>query len=335
MAHGLGRPQIGVTETLEAFDGGTLAVQRSIEGDGDSETACRHGASLAVRPGPAKRRGLGLRPRRSVSVPAHYVSLWAQRIRMEGTAMDLQGKAAIITGGGTGVGRACALALAERGCDVAVNYSRSADAAAETVAEVEALGARGLAVQGDVADDADCRRMVEEAAEAFGRLDVLINSAGTTVFVPHHDLEGITSDDWHRLYSVNTMGPFQMMRAAAPHLKADGGGHVVSISSVSGVAGVGSSLPYCASKAALNNLTVTMARVLAPEVRVNAVAPGFIDTDMTKVLTEDQRSLMLSQIPLARLGEPEEIAAVVAFLASDAGAYITGETIHVNGGMYV
>ncbi|MEM7095650.1 MAG: SDR family oxidoreductase [Actinomycetota bacterium] len=252
--------------------------------------------------------------------------------------MELEGKAAFITGGGTGVGRACALALAAKGCDVAVNYSRSADAAAETVAEVEALGARGLALQGDVADDADCRRMVDEAAEVFGRLDVLINSAGTTVFVPHHDLDGITSEDWHRLYSVNTMGPFQMMRAAAPHLKADGGGHVVSISSVSGVAGVGSSLPYCASKAALNNLTVTMARVLAPEVRVNAVAPGFITGRWWKEGQGDDvhdkvQAAAEASVPLKAVCDPEDVAnSVMGFLGNDLS---TGQVIVVDGGMLI
>ena len=146
--------------------------------------------------------------------------------------MDVNGKAAFITGGGTGVGRATALALAAQGCDVAVNYSRSKDAAEQTAAEVTALGVKGIALQGDVAEDTDCRRMVDQAVEAFSRLDVLVNSAGTTVFVPHHDLDGITADDWHNLYAVNTMGPFQMMRAAMPHLKADGGGEVISISSV-------------------------------------------------------------------------------------------------------
>ena len=252
--------------------------------------------------------------------------------------MELNGKAAFITGGGTGVGRACALAFAAQGCDVAINYSRSADAAAETVAEVEALGARGIAVQGDVADDDACRSMVAEAAEAFGRLDVLVNSAGTTVFVPHHDLDGITSDDWHRLYAVNTMGPFQMMRAAAPHLKADGGGHVVSISSVSGVAGVGSSLPYCASKAALNNLTVTMARVMAPEVRVNAVAPGFITGRWWKEgqgedVHDTVANHVTGNVPLQAVCDPEDVAnAVMGFIMNDLA---TGQVIVVDGGMLI
>ncbi len=252
--------------------------------------------------------------------------------------MELNGKAAFITGGGTGVGRACALAFAGQGCDVAINYSRSADAAAETVAEVEALGARGIAIQGDVADDDACRSMVAEAAETFGRLDVLVNSAGTTVFVPHHKLDDVTSDDWHRLYAVNTMGPFQMMRAAAPHLKADGGGHVVSISSVSGVAGVGSSLPYCASKAALNNLTVTMARVMAPEVRVNAVAPGFITGRWFKEgQGEDAHdaleSALKSNVPLQNVCDPEDVAkAVMGFIHNDLS---TGQVLVVDGGMLI
>lgn len=252
--------------------------------------------------------------------------------------MDLQGKAAIITGGGTGVGRACALAFAAQGCDVAVNYSRSADAAAETVAAAEKLGARAIALQGDVADDADCRRMVDDAVSAFGRLDVLVNSAGTTVFVPHNDLDGITSDDWHRLYAVNTIGPFQMMRAAGPHLKADAGGHVVSISSISGVAAVGSSLPYCASKAALNNLTVAMARVLAPEVRVNAVAPGFVTGRWWKEgqgqdVHDKVAGAASASVPLKAVCDPEDVAnAVMGFIGNDLA---TGQVQVVDGGMLI
>ena len=253
--------------------------------------------------------------------------------------MDVNGKAAFITGGGTGVGRATALALAAQGCDVAVNYSRSQEAAEQTAAEVESLGVKGIALQGDVAVDADCRRMVDEAVAAFGRLDVLVNSAGTTVFVPHHDLDGITEDDWHRLYSVNTMGPFQMMRAAAPHLKADGGGEVISISSVSGVAGVGSSLPYCASKAALNNLTVTMARVLAPEVRVNAVAPGFITGRWWKEGQGDDvhdavAEAAASRVPLKAVCDPEDVAdACMGFIQGSDLA--TGQVLVVDGGMLI
>jgi len=253
--------------------------------------------------------------------------------------MQLDGKAAFITGGGTGIGRATAMALAAKGCDVAVNYSRSKDAAEQTAADITALGVRGIAVQGDVANDDDCRRMVAEAVGEFGRLDVLVNSAGTTVFVPHGDLDGITTDDWHRLYAVNTMGPFQMMRAAAEHLKADGGGEVVSISSVSGVAGVGSSLPYCASKAALNNLTVTMARVLAPEVRVNAVAPGFVTGRWWKEGQGEEvhdrvAEAAASGVPLKAVCDPEDVAdACMGFI--EGSDLATGQVLVVDGGMLI
>lgn len=253
--------------------------------------------------------------------------------------MQLEGKAALITGGGTGVGRATALAFAQRGCSVAVNYSRSSEAAEQTAADAEALGVTALAVQGDVAEDDDCRRVVDTAVSALGRLDVLVNSAGTTVFVPHHDLDGITSDDWHRLYAVNTMGPFQMMRSAADHLRADGGGEVVNISSISGVAGVGSSLPYCASKAALNNLTVTMARVLAPEVRVNTVAPGFITGRWWKEGQGDDvhdfvQQAAESSVPLQAVCDPEDVAdAVLGFVCGSDLA--TGQVLVVDGGMLI
>ena len=192
--------------------------------------------------------------------------------------MQIEGKAAIVTGGGTGVGRATALDLARGGCSVLINYSRSKDEAEQTAAEISALGVRGVAVQADVTDDAACRALVETAAREFGRLDVLVNNAGTTSFIKHDDLEAVALDDWERIYKVNVVGPFQCARAARTLLLASGNGEIVNVSSVAGIAGTGSSIPYCASKAALNNLTVTLARVFAPTVRVNAVAPGFITT---------------------------------------------------------
>ena len=149
--------------------------------------------------------------------------------------MDVNGKAALITGGGTGIGRATALALARKGCNVAVNYSRSSDAAEATAAELRELGVEAIALQGDVANDVDCVRVVAEAVDALGRLDILVNSAGTTVFVDHGDLDGVDADDFQRLYAVNTIGPFQMMRAAAPHLRAEGGGEVISKDKKSGL----------------------------------------------------------------------------------------------------
>ncbi len=253
--------------------------------------------------------------------------------------MDVNGKAALITGGATGIGKAAAIRLARQGCSVAVNYSRSVDAAAATVAELEAFGAAAIAVQGNVASDDDCRRMVATTVEAFGRLDVLVNSAGTTVFVDHDDLDGVTAEDFQHLYAVNTVGPFQMMRAAADHLRADGGGDVVNISSVSGVAGVGSSLPYCASKAALNNLTVTMARVLAPEVRVNAVAPGFVTGRWWKEKQSEEVHDMVvdaleNSVPLQAVCDPDDVAGtVMGFITGNDLA--TGQIQVLDGGMLI
>ncbi len=191
--------------------------------------------------------------------------------------MQLSGGGAIVTGAGTGVGRATALALAQAGCSVAVNYSRSKDAAEAVAAEAASHGVQAIAVQADVANDDDCRRLVQTAVETFGRLDVLVNNAGTTSFIPHHDLDAVTTETWQNIMGVNLIGPFQMARAAASALKASGAGQIVNVSSVAGVYGTGSSIPYCASKAALNNLTVTLARVMGPEVQVNTVCPGFID----------------------------------------------------------
>jgi 3-oxoacyl-[acyl-carrier protein] reductase len=253
--------------------------------------------------------------------------------------MDVTGKAALITGGGTGIGRATALALATRGCHVAVNYSRSADAAEATAADARTHGVEAVAVQGDVADDADCRRVVAVTVEALGRLDILVNSAGTTTFVPHHDLDGIDAHDWQRLYAVNTIGPFQMMRAAADHLRADGGGEVVNVSSVAGVAGTGSSLPYCASKAALNNLTVTMARVLAPEVRVNAVAPGFVTgrwwTEGQSQETHDAvKGAIEGSVPLQAVCTPDDVAASIIGVIEGADL-MTAQVIVIDGGMLI
>ena len=181
--------------------------------------------------------------------------------------MEIEGKAAVVTGGGTGVGRATALALARRGCHVLVNYSRSKDEAEQTAADISELGVRGVAVQADVADDDACRRMMETMVREFGRLDVLVNNAATTSFIRHADLEAVRTEDWMRILSVNLLGPFQCARAAKAALLASGDGEIVNVSSVAGLAGIGSSIPYCASKAALNTLTLTLARVFAPTCR--------------------------------------------------------------------
>ncbi|HSM66438.1 MAG TPA: SDR family NAD(P)-dependent oxidoreductase [Ilumatobacteraceae bacterium] len=249
--------------------------------------------------------------------------------------MELSGKAAIVTGAGTGVGRATALALAAAGCDVVVNYSRSEAAAEAVAAEAAETGVRAIAVQANVADDGDCRRLVEAATEAFGRLDVLVNNAGTTSFIPHDDLEAVTAETWQSILGVNLIGPFQMARAAATALKADGGGQIVNISSVAGVYGTGSSIPYCASKAGLNNLTVTLARVMGPEVQVNTVCPGFIDGSWLQEGFGDAfdaiKQAVVDRTLLDAVCTPDDVKdAVFGFLLGS--KLTTGEILVVDGG---
>jgi 3-oxoacyl-[acyl-carrier protein] reductase len=252
--------------------------------------------------------------------------------------MEVDGRAAIVTGGGTGVGRATALELARRGCDVLVNYSRSKEDAERTAADVRALGVRAVALRADVAEDADCRALVATAMREFGRLDVLVQSAGTTVFVPHADLEKLSLEDFQRVYAVNVIGPFQCARAAKGAMEASGGGEIVNVSSVAGVAGVGSSIPYCASKAALNNLTVTLARVLAPKIRVNAIAPGFITGRWLQAglgaAYEPAKKHFEGRNPLRRVSDPEDIAAAILSVITGSDL-MTAQVIVVDGGQLI
>jgi 3-oxoacyl-[acyl-carrier protein] reductase len=252
--------------------------------------------------------------------------------------MKLEGKAALVTGGGTGVGRATSLALAEHGCRVLVNYSRSEDAAEEVAELVRNRGVEGVAMRGDVARDDDCRALVEKAVGSFGRLDVLVNNAGTTTFVPHNELDRITDDDWEHIMAVNLKGPFQCARAARTALEADGGGEVVNLSSVAGVIGTGSSIPYCASKAGLNILTVILARVMGPHVRVNAVAPGFIDGSWLRSglgpAYEAIKSAMESRSPLGKVSTPEDVRDAILSLI-EGSDLVTGQVLLCDGGMSI
>jgi 3-oxoacyl-[acyl-carrier protein] reductase len=250
--------------------------------------------------------------------------------------MKLSGSAAIVTGAGTGVGRATALALAEAGCSVAVNYSRSRDAAEEVAALAAARGVQAIAVQADVSVDADCRRLVSTAVETFGRLDILVNNAGTTSFIPHHDLEAVTPEVWQTIMGVNLIGPFQMARAAADALREGDGGQIVNISSVAGVYGTGSSIPYCASKAGLNNLTITLARVLGPKVQVNAVCPGFIDGSWLQAgfgeAFDAVKQVVVDRSLLDAVCTPDDVKdAVFGFLLGS--RLTTAELVVVDGGV--
>ena len=252
--------------------------------------------------------------------------------------MRIEGKAAIVTGGGTGVGRATALELARQGCAVLVNYSRSRDEAEQTAAEIQAAGVKGLAMQADVADDAACRAMIDEAVRAFGRLDVLVNNAGTTRFIPHANLDEVNDEDWQRIMSVNLKGPFQCARAAAKPMLAAGEGEIVNVTSVAGIAATGSSIPYAASKAALINMTVSLARVLAPKIRVNSVAPGFVDgrwlQDGLGPAYETVKRLFEERLPLGRVCQPEDVAAAIVGMITGSDL-VTGQTLVCDGGMLI
>ena len=249
--------------------------------------------------------------------------------------MELSGKSAIVTGSAVGVGRATALELAKRGANVVVNYSRSEQEARGTVAEFERLGAKALLVRADVSQDREVRELVERTVDAFGSLHVLVNNAATTAFVNFADLEGLTEEQWDRILAVNLKGPFFCARAASGPMKEAGTGAIVNIASIAGIRAVGSSIAYAASKAGLINLTVALARVLAPEVRVNCVAPGFIDTRWLRKglgsFFERVKEQTAEQSPLGRVSTPEDVAQVVLSLIEGAD-FVTGQTIIVDGG---
>lgn len=252
--------------------------------------------------------------------------------------MQLDGTAAVVTGASSGVGRATALELARRGAAVLVNFQRSGADAEAVVAEIEAAGGQAFSFQADVADDEQCRKMIDEAARRFGRLDVLVNNAGTTRFVPHPAIDRVTSEDWDRIFSVNVKGVFQCARAARPHMLANGGGAIVNVASVAGITATGSSIPYAASKAAVINLTVSLARALAPQIRVNAVAPGFVAGRWLEqglgAQYEPARKRMEERVPLGKVCEAEDVAAAILSLLAGSDM-VTGQTLVVDGGMLI
>jgi 3-oxoacyl-[acyl-carrier protein] reductase len=253
--------------------------------------------------------------------------------------METRDRAAIITGGGTGIGAATALRLADGGCSVLVNYSRSREAAERIAEQARTRGVKAIAYRADVTEDAACRAMVKEAVKEFGGLDILINNAGTTTFIDHDDLEGVADEDWDRILAVNLKGPFHCTRAARPAMESRGGGEVVMISSVAGIRGFGSSIPYCASKGALNNMTVTLARVLGKSnIRVNAVAPGFIHGDWLKQGLGDAyevvKQINEQKTALGRVCDPDDVAqAIVAVITGS--DQLTGQVIPVDAGMTI
>ncbi|MBP5543762.1 MAG: 3-oxoacyl-[acyl-carrier-protein] reductase [Kiritimatiellae bacterium] len=243
---------------------------------------------------------------------------------------DFNGKVAIITGGGTGIGRATALELARGGCAVAL-CARRVEPLAETSAAIEALGGRCMTASVDVADGAAVSAFVADVIAKFGRLDFLVNNAGVT---RDNLLMRMGDDEWDTVMATNLKGAFNFSKAAVRPMMKQRSGVIVCISSIVGQVGNAGQCNYAASKAGLIAFAKSLAKeVAARGVRVNAVAPGFIKSAMTDALPEDLRTKMLAGIPLARLGEPEDVAGTVAFLCSDAASYITGQVIGVNGGM--
>lgn len=245
----------------------------------------------------------------------------------------LNGKVALVTGASRGIGRAIALHLAEAGADVIVNYAGSEGAAAETVAKIKELGANAIMVKANVGNSDEVDAMFKAGLEQFGHIDILVNNAGIT---RDNLIMRMKEEEWDDVISTNLKGVFNCTKAATRPMMKQRFGRIINITSVVGVLGNAGQANYVAAKAGVIGLTKTTARELASRnITVNAVAPGFIDTEMTAVLPEEAKTAMLGQIPLARLGQPEEIAKVVAFLASDAAAYMTGQTLHVDGGMYM
>ena len=243
-------------------------------------------------------------------------------------------KVAIVTGSATGIGAATAVELSKRGWGVLINYSKSAEKAKEVAAKCK----DALLVQADVGEDAECRKLVKAALDKWGRVDALVNNAGTTKFVKHADLDGLSAEDFLRIYRLNVVGPFQMARACAAALK-ETKGAVVNVSSVAALLGTGSSIAYAASKSALNSMTYSLARVLGPEVRVNAVCPGYVDTPwQTGALGQERANQAAAHyatmVPLKDYARPEDIAETIVWLLEGA-RQVTGETIYVDGGMHI
>jgi len=255
--------------------------------------------------------------------------------------LELKGKAAVVTGASSddGIGSECAKILAARGCNVVVNYATNKGGGEKIAEACRAAGADAIAVQGDVSRNDDCERLVKACIDKWGRLDVLINNAATTKPIPHKRMDLLDAAEFERIFAVNVIGTYQMTRAAAPHLRATGDAAIVNISSVGAMRAGGSSMAYTASKAAINNLTLSTARALAPEVRVNALCPGgMLGAWTRKILTEEQYEERLAsaktQYPLKRGIWPKDVAVAALFLVEGATT-MTGEALRMDCGQHL
>ena len=244
---------------------------------------------------------------------------------------DLRGRVVLVTGASRGIGRAIAIRLAEEGCDVAVNYRVEREAAEEVAARVREAGGRALVVQADVSSPELVGAMVDRVEEELGPVDVLVNNAGIH---KHHKSWEMSTEDWQRIIDVNLTGSYLTSRLLGPRMAQRGWGRIIMISSIVATWGTDHEAHYAASKAGMHGLAKSLALELSPGgVTVNAVAPGWIRTDMTGDTTEEALAEVIEDIPLGRVGEPEEIASIVAYLASPESSYVTGQVLHVNGGI--
>ena len=241
---------------------------------------------------------------------------------------SLTGKVALVTGSSSGIGAATARRLSEAGAAVVVNSASSVESGQALADE---LGNASY-VQADIADATQADTLVAQTVARHGRLDILVNNAGTTTVIPHADLEAATPDVWRRIFGVNVIGTWQVTTAAVPHLRAHGDGCIVHVSSVAGHRPTGSSIPYAASKAAVSHMGLLLANVLGPEIRVNVVAPGLVDTPWTADW-DDVRAFVQAQAPLRRSGRPEDVASVILSLVTS--RYVTGEVVLVDGGLHL
>lgn len=243
----------------------------------------------------------------------------------------LQDKVAVVTGASRGIGRAVALELAKNGAKVVVNYAGNELKAKEVVDEIQKLGSEAIAVQADIGNGEEVNAMIKQAVDTFGKIDILVNNAGIT---KDNLLMRMKEEEWDAVINTNLKGVFLTTKAVSRHMMKQRAGRIINIASVVGVTGNPGQANYVAAKAGVIGLTKTAAKELAPRnITVNTVAPGFIVTDMTDKLTEEVKQEMLKLIPLAKFGEADDIAHAVTFLASDRSGYITGHTLHVNGGM--
>jgi len=246
----------------------------------------------------------------------------------------LKGKVAIITGGSTGIGREIALSISKEGASVAINYSRSKIEAEETGEEIRKIGTRAMLIQADISKEDDVINMMKKVYTNFGRLDMLVNNAGYTEFVPHKDLQSLTEEMWNKIFSVNVKGNYFCSKEAVIYMLKNGGGSIINIAGTAGITGLGSSIAYCASKAAIISLTKSLALSLAPEIQVNAISPGVVENTRWCRGKEDFNEIARKATPMKRLARTTDIAETAVFLFTSSH-FITGQNIIVDGGRVV